>query len=301
MKRIIISGGTGFIGLSLAEHLSHKGFHPILIARNKPDSNFGFEFIQWDGVHRGDWIHALDGAIAIVNLAGKSVDCVKSPDNCDLILRSRVSSTRAVGDALRLIKNPPRVWVQMSTAHIYGDPPVQICTEGADTGHGLAPFVGNAWEEAFHESLPGGVRDVILRTGFVIGKGGGAFKQLSHITKLGFGGKIGHGRQGMSWIHQYDLNEIIYQAIVNPNFQGIYNACVPYPVSNAEFMRVLRKVLRVPIGIPSPAWLTIIGAWILRTDPELALYGRYVVSTRLNEAGFAFRFPHLGGALEDLV
>lgn len=302
MKKVVITGGTGFIGLSLAEYLRDKGFHPVLIARNKPDPTVRFDFVEWDAVHPGEWVHALDGASAVVNLAGKSVDCVKSPDNCDLILRSRVSSTKAIGNALRLIKHPPRVWIQMSTAHIYGDPPVQICTESAETGFGLAPFVGNAWERAFKKVLPAGMRSIILRTGFVIGKNGGALKKLSRMTKLGFGGKIGHGRQGMSWIHQQDLNEIIVQAIVNPNFQGIYNASAPNPVANAVFLKALRKTLRIPFGVPVPAWLTKLGAkWILHTDPELVIYGRYVKSERLEEEGFVFRFPELNAALKDLL
>ncbi len=299
---IPIFGGTGFIGLSLAHHLKERGFHPILLARNAPSPAVPFEFRQWDAVSVGDWVKVLEDAQAVVNLAGKTVDCIKTPDNCDLILRSRVDSTKAIGRALQLVDKPPKIWVQMSTAHIYGDPPSQLCTEGSSTGYGLAPFVGKAWEEAFLESVPKGLREVRLRTSFVIGKNGGALQSLKRIVRLGLGGKVGHGQQGISWIHEFDMNEIIHQAIINKQYEGAYIASAPKPVSNEEFMKALRKRMGMPIGLPAPEFLTRIGArLIFRTDPELALYGRYVKSERLAKEGFNFRFPDLDEVLKDLL
>lgn len=302
MKKIVIAGGTGFIGLSLAKHLFERGFTPILIARSKPDYRTNFEFVKWDAMNLGDWVNALEGAVAIVNLTGKTVDCIKSPDNCDVILRSRVESTRLIGKALKEINNAPKVWIQMSTAHIYGDPPDVICTESSNTGYGLAPFVGSAWEQAFLESIPAGMRGVRLRTSFVIGKDGGALVKLKRIAKLGLGGKVGKGRQGISWIHEFDLNEIIYQAITNSKYQGVYIASAPNPVSNSEFMKELRRSLKIPLGLPAPEFITRLAATLLfRTDPELVIYGRYVKSERLETEGFVFAFPKLSGALKDLI
>jgi uncharacterized protein (TIGR01777 family) len=207
-----------------------------------------------------------------------------------------------MGEALREISYPPKVWIQMSTAHIYGDPPVMICTESSPVGEGFAPFVGTAWEQAFIESLPNGMRGVILRTSFVMGRNGGALPKLKRIAQLGFGGKVGHGKQGMSWIHEHDMNELIYQSIINTNYHGVYIASAPNPVSNEEFMRELRKALKMPIGLPAPEWLTRLGArFLFRTDPELALFGRYVKSERLEKEGFVFRFPFLREALKDLL
>ena len=302
MDKIVITGGTGFLGLSLAKYISGKGFHPIIIGRNKPGSGIEFEFFPWDAINLGDWMHVLEGAHAIVNLAGKTVDCIKTPDNCDLILRSRVESTRVIGEAMREVSNPPKIWIQMSTAHIYGDPPSIVCTESSSTGYGLAPFVGKAWEQAFLESLPEGVREVRFRTSFVMGKDGGALPKLKKIAQLGFGGRVGHGKQGMSWIHIDDMNELFYQAIVNENYKGVYIASSPNPVSNTVFMRELRKALKMPIGLPAPEFLARIGARLLfNTDPELALYGRYVRSERLVKERFVFKFPELPMALRDLV
>lgn len=302
MSKVIIFGGTGFIGLSLADHLKEKGLTPILIARNKPVLSINHEFRKWDAITIGKWVEDLNDAIAIVNLTGKTVDCIKTPDNCDLILRSRVDSTILIGKALKEVKNPPKTWIQMSTAHIYGDPPSQICVEESSTGYGLAPFVGKAWEEAFLQSIPQDTRGVRLRTSFVIGKNGGALKSLKRIARLGLGGKVGHGKQGMSWIHEYDMNELIFQAITNEKYNGIYIASAPHPVSNKEFMKLLRKKAGVPFGIATPEFMVRLGAkLIFKTDPELALYGRYVKSERLEKEGFQFKFPELEKAFDDLL
>lgn len=298
----MIFGGTGFIGLSLADHLEDNGYKPILVARNKPAASMRHQFQKWDGMSEGDWIEELNGCKAIVNLAGKTVDCIKTPDNCDLILRSRVDSTKAIGEALKIVADPPKTWIQMSTAHIYGDPPSQICTEESSYGYGLAPFVGKAWEEAFLHALPKETRGVRLRTSFVVGKNGGALKSLGRIVKLGLGGTVGSGKQGMSWIHEYDMNEIILQSIKNESCEGVYIASAPNPVSNKEFMKLLRKKMNMPIGLPAPEFMVRIGAkLIFRTDPELALYGRYVKPARLEQEGFRFKFPDLETALDDLV
>lgn len=297
--KILIFGGTGFIGSSLANHLANSGHEPVQLARHAPKQSH-HRFVKWDAVTVGPWATELEGSGAIVNLTGRSVDCIKTPENIDVILRSRVDSCRAIGEALKTFANPPAVWVQMSTAHLYGDSEL-LLTEDDHFGYGLAPFVGKAWEEAFLTHLPDGMREVRLRTSFVVGKNGGALESLSQIVKLGMGGTVGSGRQGMSWIHEYDMNEIILRAITDATITGAYIATAPHPVSNKVFMKALRKALGVPLGFPAPEFAVRVGTKLLfRTDPELALYGRYVVSRRLEEAGFTFRFGELKGALGDL-
>ena len=218
-----------------------------------------------------------------------------------MILRSRVETTLVIGKALRQLKSPPPVWVQMSTAHIYGDPPEAIITEDSPFGYGLAPTVGKAWEAAYKESVLPNMRQVILRSTFVLGRGGGALSRMALVARLGLGGKMGHGRQGLSWLHEEDMNRIFMRAITDETMKGVYIATAPNPVSNAEFMRHLRKALGVPIGLPAAAWMVRIGAaLILRTDPELALYGRYCVPKRLEEEGFEFSYPDVGPALKNV-
>lgn len=301
MKRtVVIFGGTGFLGLSLADYLSERGFEIILVARHHVKTIH--QQLLWNGYSIGEWRRCLEGAYAIVNLAGRSVDCQKTPGNCDLILRSRVESVKTISSAINGLKVVPKVWVQMSTAHIYGDPPFRFCNEDSPTGYGLAPEVGKAWEESFEKAIIPGVRPVILRTGFVIGGGGGALQSLSRLAKLGLGGKVGHGQQGMSWIHQTDFNEIVFRALTEPQYNGVYNLTAPQPVSNQDFMKVLRKGLRIPFGLPASGWMTRLGAkYIFNTDPELALYGRHVLPDRLQKQGYTFQFPEVEGAVKDLI
>ena len=301
--RIVIAGGSGFLGLNLARHLAASDRDVVvLIYRDigQISTDHGGT-LSGDARTLGDWVDQLDGCAGLVNLVGRTVDCVKTPEHCDEILRSRVESTKVLGDAVGQIKNPPPVWVQMSTAHIYGDPPEVVCDENSAFGYGLAPDVGRAWEDAFARAVPPQMRHVVLRTSFVMGRNGGALSRLVALARWGLGGKVGHGRQGISWIHERDMNRLLETALTDDSMRGAYLATAPQPVSNAKFMRELRRALRVPIGLPAMTWMVRLGApLVMRTDPELALYGRYCVSKRLAEEEFEFEFSDVRSALVDL-
>ena len=299
--KIVITGGSGFLGKSLAHHLSSRGYEAVIVSRNCPAEQGPWTHREWDGMNEGDWSEELESACAVINLAGRSVDCIKTLKNRKEILDSRVNSVKALGKAFKKLSSIPRTWIQMSTAHIYGDPPTHLCTEDSPLGEGLAPMVGESWEIAYIDNVPDSVRQVILRTSFVIGNSGGAFPKLKALAKFGLGGRAGNGKQGISWIHEKDLNELIQQCIENNRFNGTYVATAPEPVSYDAFMSSLRRAIRSPIGLPAPAWLIRLGArFILRTDPELILLGRYCKSIRLEEEGFKFKFPNINKALDDL-
>lgn len=305
-KKIVIAGGSGFLGVSLAHHLAELGAAVVTLSRTEPKVNGPWNHRTWDGRTLASWRDELDGADGLVNLAGRSVDCIKTPDNQDEILRSRVESTRVLGEAIRCVDSPPPVWIQMSTAHIYGDPPKAICTEDSATGCGLAPFVGKAWEDAFQESQLQSQRGVVLRTSFVVGRnrgaGGGALATLGFLAKVGLGGRVGSGTQGMSWIHETDLNRLFERGLTDSTMNGTYVASSPNPVSQVQFMRHLRRAVGMPVGLPASSWMVRFGAhYLFRTDPELALYGRYVVSKRLADEGFEFQLPELSDALRDVL
>ncbi len=239
-----------------------------------------------------------------MNLVGRSVDCIKTPDHQDEIVRSRVEATRVLGQAMRAIDSPPPVWVQMSTAHIYGDPPEVVCDEDSAFGAGFAPFVGRAWVEAYQASVLPSQRQVILRPSFVIGRergaGCGAMNRLRPLVRFGLGGRVVSGKQGMSWIHELDMNRLFERALTDGAMQGAYIATVPNPVSQVEFMREMRKAMRMPLGLPAFGWMVRIGAPLLmRTDLELAIFGRYLVSKRLREEGFEFKYRTLPEALAE--
>ncbi len=299
--RIVIAGGSGFLGLNLARHLNRLGCEVVILSRHQPKEAGTWIHATWDARSLGEWANHLDGAAAVVNLVGRSVDCIKTPEHCDEILRSRVEATRVLGQAVRSVKSPPAVWIQMSTAHRYGDSPELICDEDSAFGYGLAPIVGKAWEEEFANSVLPEMRQVILRTSFVLGGESGALPRLAKLVRWGLGGTVGHGRQGMSWIHIEDMNRLFARAIADKSMNGAYLATSPNPVSNKEFMRELRRALHMPIGLPAATWMVKIGApLVMRTDPELGLYGRYCVSKRLKEEGFNFSFPDLTTALQNL-
>jgi hypothetical protein len=170
----------------------------------------------------------------------------------------------------------------------------------------MAPFVARAWEDEFRASVLPAQRAVVLRTSFVIGRdrgaGCGALARFRLLVRLGLGGTVASGKQGMSWIHETDLNRLFERALIDPAVQGTYIASSPYPLSQKIFMRELRRAMHMPIGLPAFSWMVRLGApWFLNTDPELALFGRYVVSQRLQEEKFEFRFPQLAAALDDLL
>jgi uncharacterized protein (TIGR01777 family) len=304
--RIVIAGGSGFLGVSLADHLAKAGWSVVILSRNAPRVNGPWRHAPWNARTLGPWTHELNGAAGVVNLAGRTVDCIKTPDHQDEILRSRVEATRVLGAAVRTLDRPPPVWVQMSTAHIYGDPPQIVCTEDSPFGCGLALHVARTWEDEFKANVLPTQRGVVLRTSFVIGRdrgaGGGALSRLLTLVRLGLGGTVGSGTQGMSWIHEADMNRLFERALVETTMHGAYIASAPDPVSHRVFMRALRRGVGMPIGLPAYAWMVRLGAPLLmNTDPDLALYGRYVVSQRLRDEGFEFRFPDLGEAFADLL
>jgi hypothetical protein len=298
---VVIAGGSGFLGVSLARHLAAQGRTVTILSRSAPPPGGPWTHVTWDARTLGPWTSCLKGGPALVNLAGRTVDCVKTPDRCDEILRSRVEATRILGLAARRLAQPLAAWVQMSTAHIYGDPPAVLCDEESALGYGVAPTVGKEWEAACREAVPPGTRCVVLRTSFVLGRRGGAMRKLVLLARLGLGGRVGSGRQGLSWIHQSDMNRLLARAIDEPEMSGVYVATAPQPVAQRDFMRELRRAVGMPIGLPAAGWMVRIAApLLLRTDPDLALYGRYCVSRRLREEGFAFEFPELRGALQEL-
>lgn len=306
LGRVVIAGGSGFIGRSLAGHLSDQGWTVVVLSRQINNPDLPWQNVSWDARTKGDWVKTLDGAAALINLVGRSVDCIKTPDHQDEILRSRIEATRVLGQAVATAKSPPPVWIQMSTSHIYGDPPCHVCTEDSPFGFGFAPFVGREWEREFHESALPMQRKVVLRTSFVIGRdrgaGGGALSRLLTLVYFGLGGTVGSGKQGMSWIHETDLNRLFERALTDEGMHGAYIASSPRPISQREFMTNLRRAVGMPFGLPALSWMVRIGAPLLmKTDPELALYSRYVVSKRLQEEGFEFRFPDLEPALADIL
>jgi uncharacterized protein (TIGR01777 family) len=261
-------------------------------------------FVAWDAKSSGPWEKEIDGAEALINLCGRSVDCRYTDENRRLIINSRVQATKILGEACAAATNPPKAWLNASTATIYGDRrgdhPAHD-EESADLGHGFSVGVAKSWEKAFfRQDLPG-VRRVALRISIVFGKGGGAFPVMRRFAKLGLGGRQGPGSQWMSWLHLDDWLGIIEWLLKNEQVSGAVNLAAPNPVTNAAFMREMRRrYAPLGIGLPAPSFAVSFGAFFLRTAPELVLKSRKVVSRVLADGGYAFQYPTIEEAIEDL-
>lgn len=299
-ERIILAGGTGFVGTVLSRRLLDEGADVVVLGRRATAQSGRLKSIQWDGRTMGPWAESLNGSLAIVNLAGRSVNCHHTPENRREITESRVNAVKVLAAAVGGCAQPPRVFVQAGAQGIYGDFGEGCCDESCPPGKGFLTETCRLWEEAFNESPMPKTRRVLLRIGFVMGREGGAFPALRKITRWGLGGTVGEGRQSVNWIHSADLTSMIFAAIQREDLQGVYNACGPNPLSNAEFMRELRRALHRPWSPPAPAWAVRMGAWLMGTDGRLALTGRCCVPKRLLDQGFTFAFPQLRAALADL-
>lgn len=297
--RIILAGGSGFLGRSLAQHFAPTADEIVILTRGPNASHGNIRYVNWDAQTLGDWSREIDGAAAVVNMVGKSVDCRKTPAAKKVILESRVNSVNVLARAIAQAKNPPLVWVQYATAHILGDTQDEILDESSPIGTGFAPLVGLAWEKALNDAAVGDCRKVILRISFVLGRGGGALAKLAMLARCFLGGTVGSGRQYISWIHEDDLNVLVERAIADQSMSGVYIATAPNPATNREFMRELRAAVHRPWSPPAPAILVRFGSWLLRTDPELALLGRRCVPTRLLAEGFSFKYIDVARAIRE--
>jgi len=300
--RVVIAGGSGFLGKALAATLENEDYEVVILTRN-PDSHKGSgRAVGWDGkTVDQSWVQHLEGAHALVNLTGKPVNCRQSKRNREEIMRSRVEPTEVLGDALRLVYRPPAVWVQAASLAIYGDAGDRLCEESAHVPNEYPTDVCVAWEEALGRAIRPEMRWAVLRIGFVLGRGDGALGTLARLARLGLGGRIGSGNQWISWIHLEDMMRLFLEAIRNPSVHGICNATGLQPVKNVEFMETLRKTLGVPIGLPSPAWLVRAVAPLMGADPDLALNGRRGLPCRIHGLGFRFQYHELEDALAELL
>jgi uncharacterized protein len=299
-NRIVIAGGSGFIGSALAREFLAHGREVFILTRQPRQRNDGVQEILWDGEHVGDWAQCLDGAAGVINLTGKSINCRHTPENLREIIASRINSVKAVGAAISRVKTPPRVWVQASATGFYGDTRDRLCDETAPVGEDALAKVCRDWEGAFESTATPRTRRVILRIGFVLGRESGALPVLSRLTKFFLGGAVGSGRQFISWVHLADLVRMFRTAVEDETLSGTFNAVGPEPVTNAVFMRALRHAWHRPWSPPVPEFAVKFGARLIGSEPSLALISQRCSPKRFLEAGFPFQFQKLAPALRDL-
>lgn len=313
-ERIVIAGASGFIGRYLAEHYRASGATVLLVGRDGPDARWG----DAEALRR-----VVTGADVLINLAGKSVNCRYGDANRAEIFRSRLETTRALREAVAASDAPPPVWFNASTATIYRHAEDRPMTESTgELGAGFSVNVARAWEAEFFEGELPGTRRVALRMAIVLGDGS-ALLPLIRLTQSGLGGpqldgrwfattarrnagtfhefRARGGRQRFSWVHIADVLGSIEFLRAHPELDGAVNIAAPNPSDNRTLMAALRRVLRVPAGLPAFRWMLELGTAVLRTETELVLKSRWVVPERLLAAGYEFAFPDLEPALRDIV
>jgi uncharacterized protein (TIGR01777 family) len=309
--KIVIPGGSGQVGNLLARAF-HKDGHEVVELSRQPSATRPWRVAKWDARTLGAWAAELEAADAVINLAGRNVNCRYTPGNRQAILQSRVDSTRVIGEAITRAARPPRVWLQAATATIYAHRYDAPNDETAGILGGSEPNapetwqfsidVAKEWEREVERAGPlPRTRKVVLRSAMTMSADpGGVFDVLLRLVRFGLGGQSGDGRQFVSWIHEVDFIRAIRWLIELDDVSGAVNLAAPNPLPNAEFMRASRKAWGIRFGLPAAAWMLEIGAVLLRTETELILKSRRVVPGRLLEHGFRFEFPTWPEAARDL-
>jgi len=307
--KLVIPGGSGQVGTLLARTFQQDGHEVVVLSRSAATTPW--RTVRWDAATLGSWADELDGADAVINLAGRNVNCRYNPANRRDIKESRINSTRIVADAIARAKRPPPVWLQSSTATIYAhrfDAPNDEATGILGGTEPRVPDtwrfsidVATSWERALDEAVVPHTRKVKLRSAMTMSADRqGIFDVLLGLVRRGLGGRSGDGRQYVSWVHGEDFVRAIYWLIQHNEVDGAVNICAPGPLPNADFMRTLREAWGMPVGLPATRWMLELGAIFLRTETELILKSRRVIPGRLLEHGFSFRFPTWPEAAHDL-
>lgn len=300
-RRIVIAGGSGFLGNGLAGQFRERGDEVIVLTRSPRPRTDRIREVAWDGKSSGGWEEFINGAQVVINLTGKSISCVFTPENRRLIIESRVAAVRAITAAIQCASRPPEVLIQASAIGFYGDTRSASADEASPNGTGFLAETCCAWETALEPATLPATRCVTLRIGVVLGRDGGALPALARLTRWFLGGTVGSGGQFISWIHQEDLNRIVHAVIEDRQWRGAVNCTAPNPATNAEFMRQLRRALGRPWSPPGPAFALRLLAPLLNTDASLALESQRVLPGKLLASGFQFQFPELRPALKNLL
>jgi len=292
-KKIVLAGGTGFVGTYFNKKFTELGYEVKVISRNAPN-------ITWKD--NTGIIQALEDAEMLINLAGKSVNCRYNERNKQEILNSRTETTKLLGDAIKECNNPPSLWINSSTATIYRHAEDRPMTEeNGEIGSGFSVEVAKRWEEAFFSFTLPKTRQIALRISIVLGSDGGVMIPYKSLVRFGLGGIQGPGTQRFSWIHIEDLFKIILYIQEHNHLSGVFNCSTPNPITNRDLMNALKRAFNRKLGLPAPTWLLELGAIFIRTETELILKSRWVIPERLVKEGFIFSYPTIDQALAQII
>jgi len=265
---IVIAGGSGFLGQALTAYFLNVGGQVTVLTRSPGKFNPAAHVVLWNGRTLGNWADKIDGAAAVINLTGRSVNCRYNPRNRREILDSRLQPTLLIGQAIAQCRHPPPVWLNASTATIYKHTYGPAWTEAGEIGptpelkDTFSIEVAAAWGKGLNEAKLPRTRKIAMRTAMVFGLGGNSvFPTLRTLTRLGLGGRMTHGRQFVSWLQELDFCRAVEWLIHHPQLEGPVNLCAPNPITNAEMMRTIRDVIGMRIGLPATRWMLEVGAF----------------------------------------
>ncbi|MGV3642563.1 MAG: TIGR01777 family oxidoreductase [Adhaeribacter sp.] len=301
-KKIVLAGGSGYLGRVLGEYYRPLAEEVIVLSRKDKAADGNIRTLVWDGRSEGNWAESLEGADMLVNLCGKNVNCRYTRANQAAIINSRVVPTTLLGKVIGGLAHPPKLWINVTSATIYRhaeDRPQDEDT--GDIGYGFSVEVCRRWEEAFFEANTPNTRKVALRMGIVLGRQDAAFPRLLNLVRCGLGGRQGDGQQYVSWVHEQDAARCTEWLLRHGQLQGVVNCTAPEPVKNTELMADIRRAWGMPWGLPTPAWLLALGARIIGTETELILKSRWVLPRRLLDSGYTFQFSQARHAVNDLI
>lgn len=310
-KKIIIAGGSGFIGQALCNYFGSDNEIVLLTRKVKEQSNaFGEKHInetanvrevKWDGITMGAWADEINGADVVINLAGKSVNCRYNEKNKKEIFDSRVNATKVIGLAVQQVTHPPKLWINAASATIYPHATDTARDESfINFSNDFSVQVCKLWEKTFYEQRTPFTRKVALRMAITLGEGGVMIPYFN-LVKFGLGGRQGSGKQIYSWVHIEDTCRMIEWIYEHDELEGTFNCSSPNAVTNNVFMKTLREAAGIKFGLPAYEWMLKIGAALIGTETELILKSRWVIPTRILQTGFQFKYPLLKDAIENII
>ncbi len=294
--KIILAGGTGFIGTPLRKKLLEEGHEVMVLVREVQESpSDAAKYMPWDGRSPQTKIEAAD---AIINLAGENISARPwTPAQKEKILRSRIEATKALVLTIGQMKKKPSILINASAIGYYGDVPSGEVTEQSPRGRGFLAEVCEAWEAEAKKAEALGVRVVLARLGVVLGPGGGMLGKIVPPFRFFTGGPLGSGEQWISWVHIEDLIRIFLFILGSSGFSGAVNVTAPIPVPMKDFCKALGRVLKRPSWLPVPGFLL---KFFLGELSEALLSGQKALPVRLRQAGYVFQYPDPGSALKNI-
>lgn len=301
--RVVVTGGTGFIGRALCSALKSQGHEVVIltrsIARVSPRLLKTYRVVEWKPGDAGAWQNVIDGSKVVINLAGEPIEGLRwTKRKKERILTSRIKATRAIVEAIAVAKEKPSVLISVSGVNYYGPHGDEVVTESDQPGSDFIASVAVAWEQEAKRAEDFDVRVVILRLGIVLGKGGGVLPKLLLPFRLFVGGAFGSGEQWFSWIHLEDVIDLMFFVLEHERASGPINAAAPVPQKNKDFAKILGHVLRRPVWLPVPAFLVRL---LLGEMSVMLLTGQRVIPAMAEQLGYQFKYPTLEEALRDIL